>query len=260
MTDRNTGNAAITGKRPAKRFRNIAAMALVLLPLFFLTQCFQINHILDLKDDGSLDVRWIFRFSKALEQAQSQSGGEKKSGQSMTEMMEKEKKDMPESLKGLVKNLNFKKIESEYDFGMEVSFLVPDYAKFPNAKLKKEDFPLIPQNIAAKKQILFHFEPSKQMEGKKKDETKKEGSEGSPAGDQSMDQMGKQLTQMFLSSVRYQIFLGKKFNVDRVFFKKGNNEKKLDMLKIGEITFIDIPLFSMFGESNEPFDLIVQLK
>lgn len=260
MIDRNSEITASGGKRLMKRFRNIARMALVLLPLLFVIQCFQINHILDWKDDGSLDVRWIFRFSKALEQAQSsQSGGDKKSAQSMTDMMEKQKKEMPDALKG-VKNLNFKKIESEYDFGMEVSFLVPDYVKFSNPKLKKEDFPLIPQMLADKKQLLFHFEPSKQMDVKKKDEAKKEGGDGSAAPDQSMDQMGKQLTQMFLSSVRYQIFLGKKFNVDRVYFKKGKDEKKLDMLRIGDVTFIDIPLFSMFGESNEPFDMIVQLK
>ena len=75
-----------------------------------------------------------------------------------------------------------------------------------------------------------------------------------------MDQMGKQITQMFLSSVRYQIFLGKKFNPDRVVIKEGTVEKKIDIMKISDITLIDLPLFAMFGEKEEPFDMIVYLK
>jgi hypothetical protein len=243
-----------------------ARLAAIILPVFLLTQCFQISHILDLKDDGSMDVRWLFRFSKALDQAQQgqQQGAEKK-GQSLGDMMEKQKKELPDTLKGLVKNLNFKKIESEYDAGMEISFMVPDYAHFPFDKIKKEEFPLIPQYLPAKKQMLFHFEPMKKDEKKKEaagnDAEKKEPSpDGQPAGDQSMDQMGKQLSQLFLSSVRYQIFFGKKINPEKVIIKKGKDEKKVDMLKIGDLTLIDLPLFAMFGEKEEPFDMIIFLK
>jgi len=75
-----------------------------------------------------------------------------------------------------------------------------------------------------------------------------------------MDQMGKQITQLFLSSVRYQIFLGKKLNPEKVIIKKGKDEKKVDIQRISDITMIDLPLFAMFGEKEEPFDMIINLK
>jgi hypothetical protein len=248
--------------------------ALVLLPVFLLTQCFQINQILDWQDDGTMDVRWVFRFSKALEQAQKGQQGEEKKEQSLGDMMEKQKKELPDSLKGLVKNLNFKKIENEYDSGMEISFQVPNYEKFPFKKLQKEDFPLIPAYLPEKKQIVFHFEPMKKPEEQKKDDKKKTNSgsadknvtnDGGVPSDQQdpndqMNAMGKQITQLFLSSVRYQIFLGKKFNPDRVTIKKGKEEKKLEIQKIIDLTVIDLPLFAMFGEKEEPFDLVIYLK
>jgi len=75
-----------------------------------------------------------------------------------------------------------------------------------------------------------------------------------------MNAMGKQITQLFLSSVRYQIFLGKKFNPEKVTIRKGKDEKKLEIQKIIDLTVIDLPLFAMFGEKEEPFDLIIYLK
>jgi len=248
--------------------------ALVLLPVFLLTQCFQISHILDWKDDGNMDVRWVFRFSKALEQAQKGQGGEDKKEQSLGDMMEKQKKELPDSLKGLVKNLNFTKIESEYDSGIEISFQVPNFEKFPFKKMQKEDFPLIPSYLPDKKQIVFHFEPMKKPDEQKKDEKKKTDSgaadkkvtdDGNVPPDQQdpndqMNAMGKQITQLFLSSVRYQIFLGKKFNPEKVTIRKGKDEKKLEIQKIIDLTVIDLPLFAMFGEKEEPFDLIIYLK
>ncbi len=252
-----------------RRINLAARLALIMLPLFLLTQCFQITQILDWKDDGSMDVRWLFRFSKALEQAQKgqQQGGEKKE-QGLGDMMEKERKELPESLKGLVKNLTFKKIDSDYDAGMEIFFMVPDYAKFPFDKIKKEEFPLIPHYFPDKQQIVFHFEPMKKpgeekkgAEGKGADAEKKETApDGSSSGDQSMDQMGKQITQLFLSSVRYQIFLGKRINPVRIIIKKGKDEKKIDMQRIGDLTLVDLPLFALFGEKEEPFDMILFLK
>jgi hypothetical protein len=257
-------------------FLKKSRLALVLLPVFMLTQCFQISHILDWKDDGSMDVRWVFRFSKALEQAQQgqqgQQGpqGEQKKDQSLGDMMEKEKKELPESLKGLVKNLNFKKIENEYDSGMEITFQVPNYEKFPFTKIKKEDFPLIPAYSPDKKQLVFHFEPMKKPEDEKKktenkDAGKKVTEDGSSSPEQQdpndqMNAMGKQITQLFLSSVRYQIFLGKKFTIDKVTIKKGKEEKKVEAQKIIDLTMIDLPLFAMYGEKEEPFDMIVYLK
>lgn len=241
-------------------------VAAIILPVLLLTQCFQITHILDLKDDGSMDVRWLFRFSKALDQAQQgQQQGADKKGQSLGDMMEKEKKELPDALKGLVKNLNFKKIESEYDAGMEISFMIPDYARFPFDKIKKEEFPMIPRYLPAKKQIVFHFEPMKKDDEKKKGaaantDKKEPAPDGQPAGDQSMDQMGKQLSQLFLSSVRYQIFFSKNINPERIVIKKGKEEKKVDMIKIGDLTLVDLPLFAMFGEKEEPFDMVLFLK
>ncbi len=249
------------GSRSGGRGAMAARIGLVILPLFLLTQCFQISHVLDLKDDGSLDVRWLFRFSKSLEQAQKgqQQGGEKKE-QGLGDMMEKEKKELPESLKGLVKNLNFRKIDSEYDAGMEISFVVPDYAKLPFHKIKKAEFPMIPEYLPGKKQMVFHFEPMKKEGEKKGTEKKEEATDGSSGGDQSMDQMGKQITQLFLSSVRYQIFLGKKINPERIIVKKGKDEKRVDMQRIMDVTMVDLPLFALFGEKEEPFDMIIYLK
>lgn len=250
----------------AQRLSTFARVSLVILPLFILTQCFQISHILDLKNDGSMEVRWLFRFSKSLDQAQQgQKQGAEKKGESLGEMVEKQKKELPDSLKGLVKNLNLKKIESEFDSGMEVSFLVPDYAKFPFDKIKKEEFPLVPRYVSDKKQIVFHFEPVKKPEEKKegqnKDGSKKDPTPGGSASeDQSMEQMGKQITQLFLSSVRYQIFLGKNLDPDKVVIRKGKDEKKVEVQKISDITMIDLPLFAIFGEKEEPFDLVIYLK
>lgn len=260
--------STIRSNRSGVKKKTAAAVriALIILPVLLLTQCFQITQILDLKDDGSMDVRWLFRFSKSLDQAQQgQQGGEKK-GQSLGDMVEKEKKELPDSLKGLVKNLNIRKIESEYDSGMEISFMVPDYARFPFDKIKKEEFPLIPRYLPDKKQIVFHFEPMKKPEDKKKSaaggsaEKKEAGPDGTPAGDQSMDQMGKQISQLFLSSVRYQIFLCKKIYPDKVIIKKGKEEKKVDLMRIGDLTLIDLPLFAMFGDKEEPFDMVLFLK
>ncbi|MBN2158131.1 MAG: hypothetical protein JW807_01955 [Spirochaetes bacterium] len=246
-------------------FHKTARLALLILPVFLFTQCFQIAHILDWKDDGSMNVRWVFRFSKSLDQAQQgQQGGEKK-GESLKDMMEKEKKELPDSLKNLVKNLAFKKIDNEYDSGMEISFLVPDYAKFPFGKIKKEDFPMIPQYLPDKKQVIFHFEPMKKQDAEKKNKKASGGKakgtgDSAVTGDESLDQMGKQLTGLFLSSVRYQIFLGKKFNTDRAVIRKGKDEKTIELQQICDITLIDLPLFSMFGEKEEPFDMVIFLK
>ncbi len=248
--------------------------ALVLLPVMLLTQCFQISHILDWKDDGNMDVRWVFRFSKALDQAQQGQQGEEKKDQSLGDMMEKQKKELPDALKGLVKNLNFTKIENEYDSGMEISFQVPNYEKFPFKKIQKEDFPIIPSYLPDKKQIIFHFEPMKKPDEQKKDGKKKTDSggadkkvadDGSAPPEQQdpndqMNAMGKQITQLFLSSVRYQIYLGKKFNPEKVTIRKGKEEKKLEIQKIIDVYVIDLPLFAMFGEKEEPFDLVIYLK
>lgn len=270
----------IRGRTTMRRMSSLRRLSSALLPLFFLTQCFQVTHAIDWRDDGALDVRWIFRFSKALDQAQQeQKEGEKKGDkkeESLSDMVDKQQKEIPANLKGLVKDLKVRKIESEFDAGMEVSFLVPNYEKFPYGKMKKEEFPIVPQFLPSKKQLVFHFEPVKK-DGQAKDKGKKSESsqkgkqdkdggsdtsgtaESEEAGKQ-MDDMTKKLTQMFLSSVRYQIILGKRLAADKVVIKKGELERKGDILSIGDMTMIDLPLFALFGEKEEPFDLIIQLK
>jgi len=72
--------------------------------------------------------------------------------------------------------------------------------------------------------------------------------------------MGKQISQLFLSSVRYQIFLGRKFNPEKIYLRKGREEKPIEIQKIFDATMIDIPLFAMYGEKEEPFEVVVQMK
>jgi hypothetical protein len=245
-------------------FRVMALM----IPLFVVSGCFQVMHVLDWKDDGAMDVQWTFRFSRALEEAQQGQGAEK--GKGLSEMMETQKKELPDSLKGLVKNLKFEAIENDYDSGMVVSFLVPDYRNFPFDKMKNDDFPLVPRYLPAKKQVVFHFEPVKKLNPENPDAVKKEGTGDAPAeggssgtggeGGDQMNEMGKQISRLFLSSVRYQIFLGRKFNVDRVVIKKAKEEKKISVQRIGDISLIDLPLFAMFGDNQEPFDMVIHLK
>jgi len=238
-----------------------ARWGVIMLPLLLLTQCFQVTQILDWKDDGSMDVSWAFRFSKALEQAQSGQAQDKKNTETLSFQVEKANKEIPAKLKNLVKNLDLKKVDTEFDSGIELSFQVENYAKFPFGKLQKEDFPMIPQYIPAKKQVIFHFEPMKKQGDQKKDEKSKDAKKGDQpdSGDQ-MGDMGKQITQLFLSSVRYQIFLGKKFNPLKIYLKKGKEEKSIEIQRIFDVTMIDIPLFALYGEKEEPFDIVVQMK
>lgn len=269
-----TDERIITGRR--RRLFVFRALA-IMIPLLVVSGCFQVMHVLDWKDDGAMAVQWTFRFSRALEEAQQGQGAEK--GKGLTEMMEKQKKDLPDSLKDLVKDLKFEAIENDYDQGMTVSFMVPDYRNFPFEKMKGDDFPLVPRYVPAKKQVVFHFEPVKKLNPVDAKDEKKEdtgdaagqggasgkGGEGEAsgksgeAGDQ-MNEMGKQISRLFLSSVRYQIFLGRKFNVDRVVIKKGKEEKKIPVQRIGDISLIDLPLFAMFGDNQEPFDMIIHLR
>ncbi len=265
-----TDDRAIAGRGRRLFFRAMAVM----IPLFVASGCFQVMHVLDWKDDGAMAVEWTFRFSRALEEAQKGQGDEK--GKGLSEMMEAQKRELPDSLKGLVKDLKFEAIENDYDSGMTVSFLVPDYRNFPFDKMKGDDFPLVPRYVPAKKQVVFHFEPMKKLSPgneKKEGESGVTGEEGASVkggegdaagtggeGGDQMNEMGKQISRLFLSSVRYQIFLGRKFNVDRVVIRKGKEEKKVSVQRIGDISLIDLPLFAMFGEDEEPFDMVIHLR
>ncbi len=233
----------------------------ILFPLLFFTQCFQVTQILDWRDDESMNVRWAFRFSKALEQAQSTQAQEKKNTENLSSQVEKANKEIPAKLRDLVKNLEIKKIDSEFDSGIELSFKIDNYAKFPFEKLQKDDFPMIPKYFPTKKQVVFRFEPMKKPGDQKKEEKPKDGKKGEQpdAGDQFAD-MGKQISQLFLSSVRYQIFLGRKFNPEKIYLKRGKEEKSVEIQKIFDATMIDIPLFAMYGEKEEPFEVVVQMK
>ena len=240
------------------------AAPLVILAAF--TGCFQITHFLDLKDNGSLDVQWSFRFSKALdEMKKDESGG-------ISSEMEKGTKDLPQSFEGIVRDLKMDKFTNEFDSGVRLSFNVPDFAKVDFSKLKEEEFPILPRYDARKKELVFHFSPLKKDEKKEEKEKKPESPakaeprgegeepEETPAADNSADQMGNKLGQLFLSSVRYQIILGKNLRASSVVVKKGTEEKKVEAQALGEHTLIDLPLFALLGEKEQPFDLIVRLK
>lgn len=242
------------------------AVASFLLLTF--TGCFQITHFLDLKDNGALDVQWSFRFSKALdEMKKDESGG-------ISTEMEKGTKDLPESFGGIARDLKMDKFSNEFDSGVRLSFTVPDYAKVDYSKLKEEEFPILPRYDARKKELVFHFSPLKkdgenaQKEEKpEKRETPPPPSDGdepaSPENTQNenpADDMGKKLGQMFLSSVRYQIILGKNLRAGSVVVKKGAEEKKVEVQTLGEHSLIDLPLFALLGEKEQAFDLIVKLK
>lgn len=238
--------------------------------LFSFTGCFQITHFLDLKDNGSLEVQWSFRFSKSLdEMKKDESGG-------ISSEMEKGTQDLPQSLGGLVRDLKMEKFTNDFDSGVRLSFTVPDYAKIDYSKLKEEEFPILPRFDARKKEIVFHFSPLKK-EGKEEKEqkpakqerqpAKREGGEEMPENpeetpppENSGDEMGKKLGQLFLSSVRYQIILGKNLRPASVVVKRAAEEKKVDAQGIGEQTLIDLPLFALLGEKEQPFDLVVRLK
>jgi hypothetical protein len=254
---------------PGMSFR----LTLILLPLLVFVQCFQVSQVLDWKEDGSLDVRWAFRFSKALEQVQSGKQQDSKNGENLSAQVERAKKEIPAKLASLVKDLSLKKINTEFDSGIELSFHVDDYEKFPFDKIKKEDLPLIPRYLPRKKQVIFYFEPIKKTDNGKNDVSagkgdkrapkKKEGGEGpvdQPEPGDQMAAMGKQITQLFLYSARYQIFLGRRFNPERIYIKQGEVEKQIEMQKIFDAVMIDLPFFAMYGEKEEPFQIVVQMK
>lgn len=232
--------------------RPLRTLALSMVPLLFLSGCFQINHLLDLRDDGSLSVRWLFRFSKALEQEQKgqPAGGKDKS---LASTVDSKKGDLTAQLKGLVKDLQMKEVKTDYDSGLDLSFTVPKFAAFPHESFKKEEFPMIPRYLADKKQLVFHFEPMKK-EGEKK------GGDAKPAGDAGMDEMGRKITQLFLSSVRYQIMVGKSLAPKKVTVRQGATEKPVEPVRFGDNTLVDIPLFILFGEKEQPFDLVFYLE
>ncbi|MCE9599839.1 MAG: hypothetical protein K8S54_17905 [Spirochaetia bacterium] len=240
-----------------------------LLACGILSNCFQIMHFIDLKENGTMEVQWSFRFSKALEEM---GKGEKKGG--ISEGVEKGKKEIPEKLQGLVKNLKVEAIQTDFDSGIQLSFSVPDFSKVDAAKLQNEEFPYLPTLDPKKNQLIFHFQPMKK--DKKEEPAKPEATKPEPAKDpeksaegespdetapkEGMDQMGQQIGKLFLSSVRYQIILGRNLVPVSASVKQGDTQKKLEIQRLGEQNLIDLPLFALFGDKEQPFDLVIQLK
>jgi len=241
------------------------------LSIGLLTNCFQIMHFLDLKDDGTMMVQWSFRFSKALEDMGKKGDGSQ--GPGLSDEMEKGKKDIPAKMGSLVKDLKMETIKSEFDSGLRLSFSIPNFVKADFKSIPDDDFPYFPRYDAKKKQIIFHFQPMKKDKDKKDEKAsaspppapekteKTEKSEPSePAKDEGMGQMGDQIGKLFLSSVRYQILLGKNIHPVAATVKQGTIEKKLEIQILGEQTLIDLPLFALYGDKEQPFDLVLQLK
>lgn len=230
-----------------------------------LTNCFSIMHFLDLQENGTLNVQWSFRFSKALEDMGKK--GDKAESGGLSQEVEKGKQELPGKLGSIAKDLKVETLQSDYDSGIRMSFAVPQYLKLDFSKFQEAEFPYMPRYDAAKKQMIFHFTPAKKDKKEEKPaETKmpdapKEGSEEtSEPATQGGDDMGKQIGKLFLSSVRYQIVLGKNLKVKSVSVSQDGVEKKLELQTIGEQSMIDLPLFALYGDKELPFDLIVQLK
>lgn len=241
-----------------------------LLACTLLSNCFQILHFIDLKENGTMEVQWSFRFSKALEEM---GKGDKKGG--ISEGVEKGKKEIPDKLKGVVQNLKVDVIQTDFDSGIQISFSVPNVAKIDSAKLQSEDFPYIPQLDAKNKQLVFRFQPMKKDkkeepspdagQAKKRENPDApakpdESTEEQPPKEQNMDQMGQQLGKLFLSSVRYQIVLGKTLTPASAMVRQGETQKKVEVQRLGEQNLVDLPLFALYGEKEQPFDLVIQLK
>ncbi|MBL8020021.1 MAG: hypothetical protein JNM27_10185, partial [Leptospirales bacterium] len=228
-----------------------------------LSNCFQIMHFVDLKENGTMDVIWSFRFSKALEEM---GKGDKKGG--LSEGIEKGKKEIPEKLNGIVQNLKVEAIQTEFDSGIQISFAVPNFARVDAAKLQSEDFPYVPSLDTQKKQLVFRFQPMKKDKkeepspdaGQAKKRETPDAPEESPPKEESMDQMGQQLGKVFLSSVRYQIILGKTLKPSGAIVRQGETQRKLEVQTLGEQSLVDLPLFALYGDKEQPFELVIQLK
>ncbi len=246
-----------------KLFRTLALSALVLSQ----SGCFSILHFIDLAENGTLSVQWSFRFSKSLEEMGKKQGDKPDaSSGGLSSEVEKGKQEIPGKLGAVAKDLKVESIQSEYDSGIRVSFSVPQFAKVDFTKVTPEEFPYMPQYVAASRQLIFHFAPVK------KDKKEEKPSETPPPvqgdGDKPADQpaaegaddMGKQIGKLFLSSVRYQIVLGRGLRPVSATIRQEGKEKKLELQTLGDQSLLDLPLFALYGDKELPFDLIIQLK
>lgn len=241
---------------------------------FAFTGCFQILHLLTLNDDGTTDVRWRFAMSKSLAD-KSKAGGaaDSKDKESIEDKIAKSDKEVRDKFQDSVTNLRTTKIDTEWEIGIEMEFRVKDPNKVVAKAQLDEGFPLVPRVIPNAKQLVFYFKPDEDKKKKEKAKQDKEkekktkgghgnNSESDPAGDESMDQSFEEIGNMIMSSARYQLFLGGKYEpVSAVV--KGKSSKKVQnitIMKLGNLYLIDFPFMSVHQKENDGYELIVTLK
>ncbi len=241
------------------------------------TGCFQILHLLTLNEDGTTDVKWRFAMSKPMAEKSKGGGpGEGKDKESIEEKIAKSDKEIREKFQGAVTNLRTAKIDTEFEVGIEMEFRVKDPNKVAGKAELDEGFPLVPRVSANAKQLVFFFKPDEDKKKKEKAKQDKEkqkkpgkadgaggsGTETDPASDENMEQSFEEIGNMIMSSARYQLFLGGKYEpVSAVV--KGKSSKKtqnIAIMKIGNLYLIDFPFMSVHQKENDGYELIVTLK
>jgi hypothetical protein len=231
-----------------QKFRALISALILLL----FANCFEIMHYVDFREDGELVVQWSFRFSKVLDEM-----GNKKEG-GLSEQMQKGEKEIPQKLGTVVRNMKVEEIQSEYDHGIRVSFTVPDYLRGDFKNPAAAEFPYVPRFESRDRKLVFHFEKMKNENSDAKTSnsgTDKPAASEQPGTNPMKDQFGK----LFLSSVRYKILLGSHIHPVSASLRQGTDEKKLEIQFFGEQSLIDLPLFALYGDKEQSFDVVVDL-
>ncbi len=224
---------------------------LSLAALFSFTGCFQILHHLSLNDDGTIDVYWQFDISRSLaemdkKQPQKPEDGKK---ENIFEKMDETKGELTEQLKGKVTGLDVSKIDDEYIVGMAISFKAQDYF---DPKTKDDEFTVMPSFDKKKNTLTFYFNLKDDKSDKDKEADK---------GQQSAMGM-EEIMNAVMSSARYQLILGGKYNPVKAVVK-GNTTGKtynVNVTKLGTQHMINIPFMSISMKEKKGFELVVYLK
>jgi len=234
-------------------------LALILIPLFLFSGCFEIIHVLNLNTDGTIDVRWRFSMSKMFTENKPSEGGDsadKDPRQKMDEM----KGEIERQIGRSVTNFTSSVTQTDTDLVMEVNFRTRDYV---NVKTD-EAFVLMPAYNPQTKQMVFHFkgdEKKAQQNPRQPAQTQGENSGSEEKPDGGMDEGMKKIGKMILSSARYQIFLGGRYSPDRAYVVlPGNVRKDLTILPIGNLFLIDFPFMSYMPDDKSGFDVVIQMK
>lgn len=247
--------------------RKLLTVTAVIIPIVFLTGCFQILHFLQLNADRSIDVRWRFTISRGLQemgkQNQSQAAESGDSGDLMTKL-NSSNGDLQKRLGNRVRNLSSRVTQTDKDVVMEVSFKTNEYINAPS----EEMFDLMPSYNATTKQLAYHFRPEKKDEQKPAADEKPgeagqagQSGPGAQASGEEEGNPGEQIAKMIMGSARYNIVLAGEYKPTAAYVLMKNG-KKADVViqTLGPLFYIDFPFMSYLMEAKEGFDLIVQLR